>query len=37
MSQNFKNVDLFCKEIVKESLNEGSKDNISYIVISFVE
>jgi serine/threonine protein phosphatase PrpC len=37
MSQNFKNADLFCKEIVKESLNKGSKDNISCIVISFVE
>ena len=37
MSKNFKNADLFCKEIVKQSLEKGSKDNISCIVISFIE
>ena len=37
MSKNFKNADLFCKEIVKNALEKGSKDNISCIVISFIE
>ena len=37
MSKNFKNADLFCKEIVKKALEKGSKDNISCIVISFIE
>ena len=37
MSKNFKNADSFSKEIVKQSLAKGSKDNISCIVISFIE
>ena len=37
MSKSFKNADLFCKEIVKKALEKGSKDNISCIVISFIE
>jgi serine/threonine protein phosphatase PrpC len=37
LSKKFKNADEFCKEIVKESIKKGTKDNVSCIVISFIE
>ena len=37
LSKKFKNADDFCKEIIKESITKGTKDNVSCIVISFIE
>ena len=37
LSKKFKNANDFCKEIIKESITKGTKDNVSCIVISFIE